>query len=580
MKKTIPPSIRRCAALAALLGLAMFTSSATAIAQGSDFTYQGFLADNGVPANGKYDLQFTVYDSLGGGVAVGATTSVSAFVISNGLFTVTVSPGEGVFTGAARWLEIAIRPGDSVEDYRSVVPRQPILATPYAVMAGSVAGNGAVGSSQLAETIALGDTNTLGRLDIYRSTAGTPAITLFGNGDLGGGSQISTYGHDGQEQIRLWGGGYGELLLHNSQPANATAVQLTADGANGGFLSLNNTNGNSRALLSGHNTGGFLNLYQADGGMGIKLDADDAGAGLIQVRNTNGNTRVSLDGQSAAAAGEISIYDAGGQETVELLGKGLYPGGILTLRTEDGVTGAVLECGGGGGTLLLYSNDGNLQAGIGGDASGAGVAVFRAADGDETVKISEENGAGELRVDGVNGESRVIIEGNDAGGGGRVTTDRLRANDSVGISRAPLANALEINGNASKSIAGDWLANSDARIKTDIQSVTDALETLSRVRLVNFRYTDTYRAAHPEIANQRYLNVIAQEFREVFPEHVKSSGEKLPDGSEILQVDTYPLTIYSAAAVQELHRELKQKQNAIADLQSRLDRLEQLVTER
>ena len=72
---------------------------------------------------------------------------------------------------------------------------------------------------------------------------------------------------------------------------------------------------------------------------------------------------------------------------------------------------------------------------------------------------------------------------------------------------------------------------------------------------MDFRYTDDYRAAHPGIEDKRYLNVIAQEFAKVFPDDVKSSGEKLPDGSPILQVDTYPLTIYSAAAVQELHRE-------------------------
>ena len=74
---------------------------------------------------------------------------------------------------------------------------------------------------------------------------------------------------------------------------------------------------------------------------------------------------------------------------------------------------------------------------------------------------------------------------------------------------------------------------------------------------------------------RRYLNVIAQEFAEVFPEHVKSSGEKLPDGSEILQVDTYPLTIYSAAAVQELHRENEALKKQLADQEARLRKLEQ-----
>jgi len=51
-------------------------------------------------------------------------------------------------------------------------------------------------------------------------------------------------------------------------------------------------------------------------------------------------------------------------------------------------------------------------------------------------------------------------------------------------------------------------------------------------------------------------------------------GEKLPDGSEILQVDTHPLTVYTAAAVQELHRELEAENRA---LRERLARLEELV---
>ena len=143
-------------------------------------------------------------------------------------------------------------------------------------------------------------------------------------------------------------------------------------------------------------------------------------------------------------------------------------------------------------------------------------------------------------------------------------------------------NALEVNGNASKTTASNWLANSDARIKTGVQPVTGALAKLDQVRLVEFNYTQEYLAAHPGTTDRRYLNVIAQEFQRVFPEHVQSSGEKLADGSEILQVDTYPLTIYSAAAVQELHREnqqLKQQlaaqEEQLAAQEERLRRLEE-----
>ena len=148
----------------------------------------------------------------------------------------------------------------------------------------------------------------------------------------------------------------------------------------------------------------------------------------------------------------------------------------------------------------------------------------------------------------------------------------------IGIGRVAATNELEVQGNASKTTAGNWLANSDRRIKDEIQPLTGALETLDKVRLVDFRYTDEYRAKHPGIDDKRYLNVIAQEFAEVFPDHVQSSGEKLPDGSEILQVDTYPLTIYSAAAVQELHRENERLKTQLADQEQRLRRLERAVS--
>lgn len=54
----------------------------------------------------------------------------------------------------------------------------------------------------------------------------------------------------------------------------------------------------------------------------------------------------------------------------------------------------------------------------------------------------------------------------------------------------------------------------DRRIKTEILPLSQAMQTLDRVRLVDFRYTDDYLAAHPAIEDKRYLNVIAQEFAE------------------------------------------------------------------
>lgn len=157
-------------------------------------------------------------------------------------------------------------------------------------------------------------------------------------------------------------------------------------------------------------------------------------------------------------------------------------------------------------------------------------------------------------------------------GGQAVTID---LSERMGIGRAPTANKLEVEGEASKTTAGSWLANSDARIKKDIEPVSGALEKLARVRLVSFRYTDEYRSHHSSVEDRRYLNVIAQDFGEVFPDHIKSSGEKLPNGEEILQVDTYPLTIYSAAAIQELNRELRRRDAENVELKRELAELKE-----
>ena len=151
----------------------------------------------------------------------------------------------------------------------------------------------------------------------------------------------------------------------------------------------------------------------------------------------------------------------------------------------------------------------------------------------------------------------------------RITISNSDGN--VGIGRSPLTNKLEVEGTvASKTSGTTWATNSDKRIKKAINTITDALEKICKVRLVKFKYTDEYKKDHPSIEDIEYLNVIAQEFAEVFPNDVKESGEKMPDGSPILQVDIHPLTIYSAAAIQELKQIIDSQNLRISELESKL----------
>jgi hypothetical protein len=95
----------------------------------------------------------------------------------------------------------------------------------------------------------------------------------------------------------------------------------------------------------------------------------------------------------------------------------------------------------------------------------------------------------------------------------------------VGVGRTPTTNPLEVEGDASKTVAGSWLANSDARIKTDVRTIEGALETLAKLRPVAFRYTAEHRAKHPSIEDRDHNNFIAQEYREVFPSPVKEDAK-------------------------------------------------------
>src|SRR2546426_6072792 len=57
----------------AATALAFLLAASSAFAQTSGFSYQGKLTDGGTAANGSYDLQFALWDSLSGGTQIGST---------------------------------------------------------------------------------------------------------------------------------------------------------------------------------------------------------------------------------------------------------------------------------------------------------------------------------------------------------------------------------------------------------------------------------------------------------------------------------------------------------------------------
>jgi hypothetical protein len=182
-----------------VLALATFSlSTATAFAQGTAFNYQGRLLNtNGSPATGFYDLQFTVWDALtSGSVVAGPMVNSATSVTTNGLFSVTLDFGNGVFTGPARWLEVDVRTNGSGA-FTTLQPRQPILPTPYTILANTASNllgilpaaqlSGSVGNDQLANnsiTVAAGT-----------GLSGGGSVALGGSVTLNNGGVVSVTGN-------------------------------------------------------------------------------------------------------------------------------------------------------------------------------------------------------------------------------------------------------------------------------------------------------------------------------------------------------------------------------------------------
>ncbi|HWX18873.1 MAG TPA: tail fiber domain-containing protein [Candidatus Binatia bacterium] len=125
-------------------------------AQGTAFTYQGRLNDGGNPANGTYDLRFAIYDSTNSpGILIAGPLTNSATAVSNGLFTVLLDFGTGVFIGPSRWLDIAVRTNGGAA-FVSLSPGQPLTPAPYAIMANSASNLvGTLPATQLSGTVPL-----------------------------------------------------------------------------------------------------------------------------------------------------------------------------------------------------------------------------------------------------------------------------------------------------------------------------------------------------------------------------------------------------------------------------------------
>jgi hypothetical protein len=587
----------------ALALLSMLIAPFSAWSQGTAFSYQGRLTEGGNAPSGLYDLRFILYSTDPGGSQVGPILTNSPTAVNGGLFTVTLDFGPNIFTNASQFLEIAVRT-NGAGGFTILGPRQRLTPTPYAVYAETV-GSGGLAPGTYGNTVAFNNAANSFSGAFTGNGAGLTSVnaaTLSGlnsssfwklGGNAGANPTNGNYiGTTDNLPLEFKVNGFRAIRLERINEVNRSNLVNVINGSSVNFV----VNGVAGAVIAG---GGALDYYGPFATNSVTGDLGTVGGGR---GNTSGASATVGGGEVNTASGISSTVGGGVANRAS--------GTTSTIAGGDNNTASGAWSTVAGGYLNTATAPHSFAAGNRAKANHKGAFVWgdsEIADFSSTgedqflirsaggVGINANNPQAPLHVMGggdaglasggniisgsVNGQN-IVIDNNEIISRNNGATSDLILNSSggnVGIGRSPTANALEIAGNASKSAAGSWLANSDARIKTDVRTVTNALEKLSQVRLVQFRYTDTYRAAHPGVEERKYLNVVAQEFCKVFPDDVKSSGEKLPNGDDILQVDTYPLTIYSAAAIQELNRKLNDKEARVSALEQELSELKRLI---
>ncbi len=400
----------------ALLALAILNSElSTSLAQGTAFTYQGQLQDNGSPANGSYDLQFILFNASVGGSHAGPILTNSATAVSNGMFTVTLDFAAGVFTGTNYWLDIAVRT-NGADTFAELTPRQPLTPTPYAIYAPNA---GLADTADSANSVAASNvsgTLGLGQLPSGVLTNGQTGVTLSG-AFSGNGTNLTALNADNLSS------GTVPLARLSGITSNQLAVATwqVATNLNGGNAALASNVVSGIAITNASITNAVItnSTFTGNGNGLTNLDATQLSSGVIPLARlpvsvvTGGETGVTLSGTfSGNGAGLTGVnaaalngfnasnfWQTGGNTgtsptngnflgTIDFQPVELWVGGLRGLRIEPDprgaqaaniiggyISNAVEQPGSGGdvivgggydaGVNLIYSNSAGVFIGAG-----------------------------------------------------------------------------------------------------------------------------------------------------------------------------------------------------------------------
>jgi hypothetical protein len=415
--------MRPIVSLIALLALMVAAAAPAQTPLESSFTYQGRLVLDGAAVDQNVDLRLTLWDSPTGGANVGQEVQLQNVPVADGLFSVELDFGPGVFTGDSRWLDIEVRAPHDPQDqdpFTTLTPRQEITAVPYALYALDGAGGGGGGDSGLWELQGGSIVNIEGRfVGINRDNRLTSAEMFGVHSPVSsgyGGMYVST---EGQNGLPFYGYNAGGLLAAWTYFRGADqSWRLYNQGdrlvvTQNGNVGIGTTAPDSRLTVNGLIESGSGFKFP-DGTIQTTAGGGGGGGSQLLLINDVGSTAVEIfaddpQGGTPPAGAVVNLYDASGDKTVDL-DAGTSGGGSLALRTNEGVRTIRMLADyttGGGGLLEVDQGDGFPGVrilGHGGFAEGSrgGEIQMTNVDGDRAVTIA-------TNWDGTS-ESRVVVD--------------------------------------------------------------------------------------------------------------------------------------------------------------------------
>jgi len=276
-----------------MLAVLFFTVTVAPAQVPQTIKVQGFLNQNGSPANDTFTMSFTLYDAQFPGGVVVASVAPQSVSVTNGLYEVDLPLASSAFTGSSRYLEIAV-------NGEVLTPRMQMASAPFAYQADRLNG------FEAADFVNTAGGTITGSLQVAGTISSTTGGFTFPDGTV---QATAATGFTLNQAYNQGGPGAGRTIDANSGAVNVAgpggltvAAGLQVGGivssTNGGFMFPDGTTQTSAAVAAG-------NPVVFDSG---DIALPGSSSGTFGPLDLKGYDKVSIELYNQSSPGAVDIF--------------------------------------------------------------------------------------------------------------------------------------------------------------------------------------------------------------------------------------------------------------------------------